>query len=88
MSKYDQAMWCILNSKPHTKKDVEKALKDAENQLWDVDSIEDGSILVGAIQPRKAKLVQAWIEIHRESLMTDWALAMNGEPLFQIDPLR
>jgi hypothetical protein len=32
--------------------------------------------------------VQAWIEIHREALTADWALAVNGEPPFPIDPLR
>ena len=32
------------------------------------------------------KLVQAWIEIHREDLMVDWKLAVAGEPVFKIDP--
>jgi len=26
--------------------------------------------------------------IHEEELMADWALAVKGEPLFRIDPLR
>ena len=34
------------------------------------------------------RLVQAWIEIHRDDLMADWTLAVNGEAPFQIDPLR
>ena len=34
------------------------------------------------------KLVQAWIEIHKEDLMADWKLAVAGEPVFKIDPLR
>jgi len=34
------------------------------------------------------KLVQAWIEIHKEDLMADWKLAVAGEPIFKIDPLR
>jgi hypothetical protein len=34
------------------------------------------------------KLVQAWIEIHREALLADWELAKNGETPFPIDPLR
>jgi len=36
----------------------------------------------------KMKLVQAWIEIHREDLMADWKLAVAGEPVFKIDPLK
>jgi hypothetical protein len=34
------------------------------------------------------KLVQAWIEIHNEELMADWALAISGETIFKIDPLK
>jgi hypothetical protein len=34
------------------------------------------------------KLVQAWIEIHNEDLMADWELAINGQNIFKIDPLR
>ena len=51
-------------------------------------SIEDGSILAGTIPAKRSKLVQAWIEIHRDSLMADWDLAVKGEAPFQIDPLR
>jgi hypothetical protein len=34
------------------------------------------------------KLVLAWIEIHREDLMADWSLAVEGQQVFQIEPLR
>jgi hypothetical protein len=51
-------------------------------------SITDGAVIAGEIPAAKTKLVQAWIEIHREELMADWDLAINGEPLFRIDPLR
>jgi len=44
--------------------------------------------LSGEIPPAKAKLVQAWTEIRREDLMADWELAINGQSLFPIDPLR
>jgi len=33
-------------------------------------------------------LVQAWIEIHREELLANWQLAVNGEELFKIEPLK
>jgi hypothetical protein len=51
-------------------------------------SIVDGELLSGDIPSRKARLVQAWIEIHHETLLTDWELAISGEPPFRIDPLR
>lgn len=51
-------------------------------------SILDGSVLSGEIPQSKARLVQAWIEIHREDLLADWELAINGQSLFPIDPLR
>jgi Domain of unknown function (DUF4160) len=51
-------------------------------------SILDGSILAGEIPEGKAKLVQAWIEIHHEALMADWDLAVNGEMPFRIEPLQ
>jgi hypothetical protein len=51
-------------------------------------SILDGSILAGEIPVAKIRLVQAWIEIHRESLLADWELAVNGQAPFPIDPLR
>lgn len=46
------------------------------------------SILDGEIPVAKTRLVQAWIEIHRESLLADWELAVNGQTPFVIEPLR
>ncbi len=51
-------------------------------------SILDGEILEGGIPPAKMKLVQAWLEIHREDLLADWELAVNGMTPFNIEPLR
>jgi len=51
-------------------------------------AIDDGSILGGSLPPAKMKLVQAWIEIHRDDLLADWKLAVAGEPVFKIEPLR
>jgi hypothetical protein len=36
----------------------------------------------------KARLVQAWIEIHKEDLIADWELASSGQEVFKIEPLR
>ena len=51
-------------------------------------SIPDGNVLEGDLPAKKLRLVQAWIAIHEDELMADWALAINGEPVFPIDPLR
>ena len=38
--------------------------------------------------PRKQlRLVQAWIELHRDELVADWELAVNGENPYKISPL-
>jgi len=34
------------------------------------------------------KLVQAWMEIHQEKLVANWELAVNGQAVFKIEPLR
>jgi hypothetical protein len=51
-------------------------------------SIPEGEIIEGAIRANKLKLVQAWIEIHQEDLMADWQLAINGQQVFRIEPLK
>ena len=51
-------------------------------------TIPDGELLEGNIKKGKLKLLQAWIEIHQDELMADWELAINGEQIFTIDPLR
>ncbi len=51
-------------------------------------SIIDGTVIAGSIPQGKIKLVQAWIEIHREALMADWELAVNGEEPYKIEPLK
>jgi len=51
-------------------------------------SIEDDELLGGNLPKAKMKLVQAWIEIHREDLLANWRLAVAGEPVFRIDPLK
>ena len=45
-------------------------------------------MLEGALKINKLKLVEAWIEIHRDELLADWDLAIKGETIFKIDPLK
>lgn len=51
-------------------------------------SINDGEILDGALPNKQLKMVQAWLAIHEDELRADWRLAVNGEELFRIDPLK
>jgi hypothetical protein len=50
--------------------------------------IIDGEIIEGEIHPKKMKLLAAWMEIHYEELMANWALAVRGEQVFKIEPLK
>ena len=50
--------------------------------------IPSGNVLAGQLPSAKMKLLIAWMEIHSDELMADWQLALNGEHVFKIDPLR
>lgn len=50
--------------------------------------IPNGDVIEGAIPNAKMKLLQAWIEIHKDELMADWTLAVSGQLPYKIDPLR
>ncbi|MBP7865760.1 MAG: DUF4160 domain-containing protein [Acidobacteria bacterium] len=51
-------------------------------------SIPEGELMEGELPGKKLRLLQAWIDIHEEELMADWSLAVRGEPVFPIEPLR
>lgn len=51
-------------------------------------SIPDGQVLEGNIPTSKMKLLQAWIELHKDELVADWELAVAGEQPYKIEPLR
>jgi len=51
-------------------------------------AIEDGRLLAGDIPIKQLKMVQAWIEIHKDELFADWELATAGEEPFRIAPLQ
>ena len=51
-------------------------------------AIDNGEILQGKLPKKKMKLVQAWIEIHKDDLKADRQLATEGQELFKIDPLK
>lgn len=51
-------------------------------------SIPDGEVLEGSIPSSKMKLLQAWIELHKDELVANWQLAISGQQLYKIEPLR
>ncbi len=51
-------------------------------------SIDDAVMIEGDLPVKQQKLVGAWIEIHKEELLADWKLAVSGQKVFSIDPLK
>ena len=51
-------------------------------------AIEDGALLAGELPFRQLRMVQVWVDLHREELLADWELAKEGVEPFRIDPLK
>lgn len=51
-------------------------------------AISDGELITGLLPKSKIRLVQAWMEIHKEELLADWDLTIDGQPPYAIAPLR
>ena len=45
-------------------------------------------VMEGELPSKQIRLVNAWIEIHKEELLADWKLCQNGEKPFVIEPLK
>ena len=52
---------------------------------FDIETIE---ILAGNLPTKQLRLVKAWMEIHKDELMANWFLAVEGEQVFKIEPLK
>ena len=50
--------------------------------------IQDCELLEGNMPSRQTRMIQAWIEIHKDELLADWVLCQNGEKPFKIEPLK
>ncbi|MFP4086798.1 MAG: DUF4160 domain-containing protein [Desulfobacteraceae bacterium] len=51
-------------------------------------AIEDGALLAGELPAKQLRMVQVWVDLHRDELLANWELAKEGIELFRIDPLR
>ena len=48
----------------------------------------NGEVLEGSIPAAKMKLLEAWMEIHKDDLAANWQLLSSGEQHFRIEPLK
>jgi hypothetical protein len=51
-------------------------------------AIQDGTLLDDNLPNNKHKMLEVWIDLHKDELLADWELAVQGSELFKIDPLR
>jgi len=48
----------------------------------------DGELISGNFPPKQRAFVKAWALLREDELAADWKLAVNGEEVFRIEPLR
>lgn len=73
----------LLDDKQHHSPHIHAKYAEFEAAI----GIDDGEMLSGELPRKQLRLVQAWIELHRDELMADWDLAISGELPYKIDPL-
>ncbi len=73
-----------LDNKQHNLPHIHVKYND-QNAVY---SIPDGDLLEGSLPAAKQKLILAWIELRKEDLMADWQLAIAGQTIFKIEPLK
>lgn len=47
-----------------------------------------GKLIEGKMPRSKIDLIKAWTVIHYDELVANWELAINGESIFKIEPLK
>lgn len=72
------------DNKQHKKPHIHVNYQDFEA----VFDIQSGDVLDGKLPNNKLRLVQAWIELHRDELIANWSLAVSGQNIYSIDPLK
>ena len=73
----------LLDNKHHHLPHIHAKYAEFEASI----GIAEGEILSGELPRKQLRLVQAWIELHRDELTADWDLAVSGELPYKIDPL-
>lgn len=49
--------------------------------------IRTGTVIAGRLSRRETRYVLQWIEMHRDELLQNWELAVQGRPTFKIEGL-
>jgi len=73
----------LIDNKHHNLPHIHAKYNEFEASV----AIVDGEILAGDLPRKQLRLVQAWIELHRDELVADWDLAVAGESPYKIQPL-
>jgi hypothetical protein len=72
------------DNKQHNKPHIHVRYQEYEA----VFEIFDGEVIDGKLPKNKLRLVQAWIELHRDELIANWELAVAGRNVYPIEPLK
>jgi hypothetical protein len=51
-------------------------------------TVEPPELIGGGLPKRQQRFVEAWAELHREDLLSDWALLQQGKRPYPIKPLQ
>ncbi len=73
----------LIDNKHHSLPHIHAKYAEFEASI----SISEGEILAGDLPKKQLRLVQAWIELHKDELIADWELAVHGENPYKIAPL-
>lgn len=73
----------LLNTQNHNLPHLHASYAEFEASI----NLDDAEVFAGPIPRKKPRLVQAWIELLRDELMADGALASSGELPYKIEPL-
>ncbi len=73
----------LLDNKQHHSPHIHARYAEFEG----VFEIESGEFIAGELPRKQTRLVQAWIELHRDELMADWHIALSGQLPYKIEPL-
>ncbi|MEN9587165.1 MAG: hypothetical protein RIT15_740 [Pseudomonadota bacterium] len=73
----------LIDNKHHNLPHIHAKYAEFEASI----NLADGEVLAGELPRKQLRLVQAWIELHKDELMADWELAAAGEQPYKILPL-
>ena len=73
----------LIDSRHHNVPHIHARYAEFEASI----GISDGEVQAGELPRKQLRLVQAWIELHRDELIADWELTVSGKTPYKIAPL-